>query len=111
MLRRTSSRRDTTSYPATVADPAVGRANVHSMLIVVDLPAPFGPRKPNVSPCDTSKSMPATASIGPYFLARPRTEIADWLESTPSPPSMPVFAHGSTALGSHQIEGTPDLIP
>ena len=24
---------------------------------------------------------------------------------------MPVFAHGSTALGSHQIEGTPDLIP
>jgi hypothetical protein len=35
------------------------------MLIVVDLPAPFGPRNPNVSPACTSKSTPRTASTSP----------------------------------------------
>ena len=41
--------------------------------MVVDLPAPFGPRKPNVSPRATSKSMPRTASMSPYFLVSPET--------------------------------------
>ena len=50
MLRRTSSRSLTTSWPATSAEPPVGRTSVQSMLIVVDLPAPFGPRKPKISP-------------------------------------------------------------
>ena len=54
-------RSPTTSKPATVADPAVGSASVHSILIVVDLPAPFGPRKPNISPGATSKETPSTA--------------------------------------------------
>ena len=36
----------TTSKPATVALPAVGGRSVVSMWTVVDLPAPFGPRKP-----------------------------------------------------------------
>ena len=45
--------------------PPVGRTSVQSMLIVVDLPAPLGPRKPNVSPAATSKSMPRTASTSP----------------------------------------------
>src|SRR6266542_6305951 len=75
MFRRTSSRWVTTSYPATVAAPAVGRASVHSTLIVVVLPAPFGPRNPNVSPRRTSKSTPPTASIWTYRLARPRTAM------------------------------------
>ncbi len=51
--------------PATRAAPPVGRASVHSIEIVVDLPAPLGPRKPNVSPRATSKSIPRTASISP----------------------------------------------
>ncbi len=46
------------------------------MLIVVDLPAPFGPRKPNVSPVATSKSMPRTASMSPYRLVSSLTDIA-----------------------------------
>src|SRR5437588_8917084 len=46
------------------------------MLIVVDLPAPLGPRKPNVSPAWTSRSMPRTASISPKRLERDRTETA-----------------------------------
>ena len=40
----------TTSYPATLARPAVGRASVQRILMVVDLPAPFGPRKAKTSP-------------------------------------------------------------
>src|SRR5580700_8377758 len=76
MLRRTVSRSRTTSWPATLAEPEVGSARVHRILMVVDLPAPFGPRKPNVSPAATSKSMPRTASISPYFLVSALTEIA-----------------------------------
>jgi hypothetical protein len=39
--------------------------SVQSIEIVVDLPAPFGPRKPKISPGSTSKSMPRTASMSP----------------------------------------------
>src|SRR5512135_419833 len=49
------------------------------MLIVVDLPAPFGPRKPKVSPGGTSKPTPRTASTRPYRFSRPRTATADRL--------------------------------
>src|ERR1700751_2389542 len=76
MFRRTVSRSCTTSWPATLADPDVGFARVHRILMVVDLPAPFGPRKPKVSPVDTPKSMPRTASISPYLLVSALTEIA-----------------------------------
>ena len=68
MWRRTSSRSRTTSWPATRALPEVGRASVQSMLIVVVLPAPLGPRKPKTSPAATSKLTPRTASISPKDL-------------------------------------------
>jgi hypothetical protein len=35
------------------------------MRVVVDLPAPFGPRSPKISPCLTTRSMPATATRSP----------------------------------------------
>src|SRR4051794_17055675 len=65
MWRRTSSRSRTTSWPATCALPDVGLASVQSMLIVVVLPAPLGPRKPNTSPGPTANETPRTASISP----------------------------------------------
>src|SRR5689334_21800585 len=40
------------------------------MPIVVDLPAPFGPSRPNTSPGATSKSIPLTASIPPGYVLR-----------------------------------------
>ena len=46
MASRTAAPSLTTSYPATLADPAVGGRRVVSMCTVVDLPAPLGPRKP-----------------------------------------------------------------
>src|SRR3954466_3599535 len=76
MLRRTSSRSLVTSCPATCALPALGVISVQSMLIVVDLPAPLGPRKPNVSPLWTSRSIPRTASISPKRFPSPRALTA-----------------------------------
>src|SRR5579875_2113567 len=46
------------------------------MLIVVVLPAPLGPRKPNTSPGATSKSTPFTASTSPKVFTRCSTTIA-----------------------------------
>ena len=43
--------------------------------MVVVFPAPLGPRKPNVSPLLTSKSIPRTASSSPYFLVKPETVL------------------------------------
>src|SRR6266700_5774492 len=39
--------------------------------MVVDLPAPLGPRKPRTSPLATLRSIPDTAVIEPNFLVRP----------------------------------------
>src|ERR1700683_3116208 len=76
MLRRTSSRSRTTSWPATVAVPPDGLVSVQHMLIVVVLPAPFGARNPNTSPICTSKSTPRTACTSPKDFSRPLTTIA-----------------------------------
>ncbi len=43
-----------TSKPATVPAPELGWSSPHSMRMVVVLPAPLGPRKPNTSPRPTS---------------------------------------------------------
>src|SRR5215217_9713182 len=45
------------------------------MRIVVDLPAPFGPRKPVTRPGSTVKEMSSTAALAPYVLVRPCATI------------------------------------
>src|ERR687898_886489 len=45
------------------------------MRIVVDLPAPLGPRKPVTRPVATVKETSSTATLSPYFLVRPETLI------------------------------------
>jgi hypothetical protein len=65
-----------TSNPHTEAMPLVAGRNVVRMRMVVDLPAPFGPRNPTSSPGATSKWMWSTARTGPYFLTRLSTRIA-----------------------------------
>src|SRR5215212_11951836 len=89
MCRRTSSRSWTTSKPATRALPSVGRSRVHRILIVVDLPAPLGPRKPNSSPARTDRSMPRTASTSSYFLTRPLASTAGGRSTAASPDGVP----------------------
>ncbi len=67
MRRRTSSGSLATSTPATRADPDVIDSSVVSIFTVVDLPAPFGPRKPKTSPDSTVRSTPRTASMPPLL--------------------------------------------
>src|SRR6185312_1654939 len=55
--------------------PAVGVRKPVTIFMVVDLPAPFGPRKPNTSPFPTLRSIPATAATAPNRLVRPSISI------------------------------------
>src|SRR5579864_8304520 len=59
-----------TSNPATVALPDVGGSKPHRMRMVVDLPAPFGPRKPKISPRFTSSETLSTATKSPKRLVK-----------------------------------------
>ena len=54
-----------TSRPETVSAPEVTGDTHVTILRVVVLPAPFGPRKPKHSPFSTLKSMPSTATRSP----------------------------------------------
>ena len=56
------------SMPRTDSSPPVRSSVPPIMRIVVDLPAPFGPSSPKLSPGATSKSMPSTATKSPYVL-------------------------------------------
>src|SRR5699024_67295 len=51
--------------PLTVAVPAVGRSSPRIIRIVVDLPAPLGPRKPVTMPGLTVKVKSSTATVEP----------------------------------------------
>src|SRR5579885_3020790 len=48
--------------------PEVGASRPTIIRMVVDLPAPLGPRKPVTSPARTSKLRPSTATVDPYRL-------------------------------------------
>jgi hypothetical protein len=65
MFARTCSGWVSTSKPATVARPPVGRRTVLRMRRVVVLPAPFGPRSPKIAPGRHSKLMSETAETQP----------------------------------------------
>src|SRR5262245_52998469 len=76
MERRTWSDSFWTSKPFTSAVPEVGTSSVVSMRIRVDLPAPFGPSRPKISPASTAKLTPFTAVKSPNFLTICWTSIA-----------------------------------
>src|ERR1700676_4363259 len=58
------------------AVPAVGIMNPASMRIVVDLPAPFGPRNPTTSPRPTLKDTLSTAVKVPKRLVSPSISMS-----------------------------------
>src|SRR3954462_765551 len=64
-----------TSKPHTAALPALGARNPASIFMVVDLPAPFGPRKPRTSPRPTVNDTSSTAAMAPNRLVRLRIAI------------------------------------
>ncbi|CAM5683478.1 hypothetical protein SVIOM74S_03710 [Streptomyces violarus] len=65
-LRALRSRLRYGTTPATRASPDVGVRMPVSILMVVDLPAPFGPSRASSSPGDTSKVMSVTACCYPF---------------------------------------------
>ena len=58
-----------------VALPEVGEVRPTIIRIEVDLPAPFGPRKPVTRPARATKVTSSTAVLLPYFLVRLSIEI------------------------------------
>src|SRR5512147_3208585 len=70
MIFLISSERVLMSYPPTVPSPPVGMRRPQSMRMVVDLPAPFGPRNPKISPFFTSRLMRSTATKSPNVRVR-----------------------------------------
>ncbi len=59
-----------TGWPHTRTEPAVGDRKPVIIFIVVDLPAPFGPRKPSTCPASTLNEMSSTAVKAPYRFVR-----------------------------------------
>jgi hypothetical protein len=55
----------------TVTKPDVGASSPTIIRIVVDLPAPFGPKKPVTTPDGTEKLKSSTAVFAPYLLVNP----------------------------------------
>jgi hypothetical protein len=92
MRRLTFSGFLTTSRPSTVALPELGNRRPQSIRIVVDLPAPLLPRKPNISPFRTVRLIESTATN------RPNLRVRSWASTAYilvpfrmlSPPVMPV---------------------
>ena len=65
-----------TSWPLTRTAPLVGSRKPVIIFMVVDLPAPLGPRKPNTSPRRTEKETLRTAWMGPKRLSKASTSMA-----------------------------------
>src|SRR6266508_1116956 len=85
IVARTAGPSSTMSWPATHARPAVGGSSVVSMCTVVDLPAPFGPRKPYTSPGSTRRSIPSTAR-GPFLNSRTSPSVS--IAASDMPPTL-----------------------
>src|SRR5918999_4479783 len=60
----------TTSWPPTLTLPSLGGMKPVIMRMVVDLPAPLGPRKPSTSPRSTVNETPSTARLVPKDFTR-----------------------------------------
>src|SRR5579875_4190742 len=65
------------SPPSRRAVPASALTKPNNTRIVVDLPAPLGPRKPCTSPSRTVKSKPSKAMTEPKCLTSPSTSMAN----------------------------------
>src|SRR5690349_11819300 len=62
--------------PRISMNPAVGSRRPVRQPMVVLLPEPFGPRKPNIEPLGTSSDRFSTATTVPYFFTRLEMRIA-----------------------------------
>ena len=63
-----SGSRIVTGLPSTAIDPLSGKTSPMSIFMRVDLPAPFSPRTPCISPRTSSMSTSSQALTEPYVL-------------------------------------------
>src|SRR5437588_438748 len=61
--------------PLTVVEPDVGASSPTIIRIVVDFPAPLGPRNPVTIPGRTVNDRSCTATLSPYRFVRPLASI------------------------------------
>src|SRR5579864_5708297 len=86
---RTSAAAWVTSSPLKTMRPVVGDVSPARQLKKVDLPAPFGPIRPMISPSSTARSAPATARKSPNafdtFLASSSMQVfpQNWRDAVP----------------------------
>src|SRR5271156_4104786 len=95
--------------------PALAWVRPSNVRIMVVLPAPFGPRKPNAQPRGTSRSTPSIAARSPKRLVRPRVSIAgDPVGSGSGEPSGSADKHVPFFGQPHRQGGStfsPDSLP
>ena len=77
-----------TSTPSTRTDPPSGRSTPRIDFITVDLPDPFGPIRPRISPAWIEKLTSLTAASPPNLLKRPSTSSLA-AAALMSPPARP----------------------
>src|ERR1700682_2531147 len=82
--------------------PEVIGINVVIIRISVDLPAPFGPSNPKISPSLTLKETSSTAVKSPYFFTMCSTSIADGAVGSNT---------GFSNEGVPEFTGADDLLP
>src|SRR5512147_1709498 len=76
MISLTASPWERMSNPPTQPEPSVGESRPVSIRMVVDFPAPLGPRKPKISPTGTSNERRSTATKSPKRRSRFSTRTA-----------------------------------
>src|SRR3954469_24916645 len=86
-----------------VTEPSVGAARPRIIFMVVDLPAPLGPRNPVTCPGVTVNDRSSTTVSGPYRLVRPRTSMVVMAASLARPPGRFLGGSGRT-LGVRRPE-------
>src|SRR5260370_34655841 len=94
------------SWPPTDTLPSVGGMKPVIIRMVVDFPAPFGPRKPSTSPRSTENDTPSTARFGPKVFTKFSTLIMRFIQipigvgesDKPFPPACKVLYHHQIIL-------------
>ena len=81
----------TGSRPNRLTSPPDLRISPSRIRIVVDFPAPLGPRKPCTSPRWTSRSSPSSAAKSPKRLTRPEARTTGSLAAAPVSVRIPVW--------------------
>src|SRR5207247_7129544 len=92
-----------TSNPPTLALPPDGASRPQRIRMVVDLPAPLGPRNPKISPLLTLNEMWSTATKSPNRLTRSSTSTAQPVVSAAGIVCLLAFheSNGSDTTASH----------